>query len=101
MLIMEIHAQRDAFTQGLGVYDDVLAYDGLASLDATISTACVDMSGDGPLIVRLHGHFRANICTNIAVGITHWEAARTKRPAEGAPPSFFFAPAQILKREKE
>ncbi len=89
------------FVKGLGIYDEVVAYDRLALLDPAIATAFVDMSGDGPLIAALHRHFRAKICANIAVGITHWEAERSKRPAEGAAPSFFFAPAQIIKREKD
>lgn len=89
------------FVEGLGVYDQVTPYDGLAGLDPSIPTAFVDMSGDGPLIAALHGHFRANIVANIAVGITHWNAARAKRPAEGAAPSFFFAPGQIVKRETD
>ncbi len=89
------------FIERLGMYDQVLAYDEAAQLDPGIATAFVDMSGDGPLTAALHGHFRQNIRAHIAVGITHWEAARVKRQSEGAAPSFFFAPAQIVKREAD
>lgn len=89
------------FVEGLGIYDEVLAYPEMARLDPGIATAFVDMSGDGPLIGALHRHFRENIRANIAVGITHWAASRAERPPEGAPPRFFFAPAQIIKREAD
>lgn len=89
------------FVENLGIYDQVLAYEDVSQLDPAIATAFVDMSGDGPLTAALHSHFRDNIRAHIAVGITHWEAARVKKPSEGAAPSFFFAPGQIVKREAD
>lgn len=89
------------FVESLGIYDEVRLYDDVAGLDPAIATAFVDMSGDGPLIAALHDHFRSQIRANIAVGITHWSAARAHRPAHGAAPSFFFAPGQIVKREAD
>ncbi len=35
------------------------------------------------------------------VGATHWEAGRSEVELPGATPTFFFAPSQIAKRDKE
>lgn len=90
-----------AFTEGLGIYDRVLTYGDVATLDAATPTVFVDMSGDGHLIATLHHHFGDAMKASIGVGATHWEAPRKRGPLPGAAPQFFFAPTQIAKREAD
>jgi hypothetical protein len=90
-----------AFTERLGLYDQVVAYPDVASLDATIPTGYVDMSGDGVVLRAVHDHFADNLMVSVGVGATHWDAPRVHERLPGAPPAFFFAPAQIAKRDAE
>ncbi|HET6564980.1 MAG TPA: DUF2855 family protein, partial [Xanthomonadales bacterium] len=46
-------ARNFAWVSGLGLYQDVLAYDDVDQLDASIPTVIVDMSGNGALLARL------------------------------------------------
>lgn len=89
------------FVRGLGVYDEVVAYEDIASLDASLATTFVDMAGDGEVITDIHRHFQESVKESCIVGGTHWEAKRRERDLPGAKPRFFFAPSHIAKREKE
>lgn len=90
-----------AFCEGLGVYDRVVTYADADTLDAAVPTVFIDMAGDGGLTTRLHHHFGANMKASIGVGLTHWQAGRPPEGLPGAKPEFFFAPAQIAKRQAE
>lgn len=90
-----------AFVESLDACDAVLTYDRATTLDPTVPTAFVDMSGDGPLAETLHRHFGDALVESCQVGVTHWEAPRRGESLPGAEPSFFFAPSQIVKRESE
>ncbi|MFM9828097.1 MAG: DUF2855 family protein [Sphingomonas sp.] len=90
-----------AFTTGLGLYDKVVLYGDVDSLDASVPTVYVDMSGDSAVLAAVHHHFGDNIKASIGVGATHWEAPRLREALPGAAPAFFFAPSQIQKRDAE
>lgn len=95
-----------AFCEGLGVYDRVVAYADVETLDASVPTVFIDMAGDGGLTTRLHQHFGEQMKASIGVGLTHWQAraGQAGPPPEGLPgakPEFFFAPAQIAKRQAD
>lgn len=89
------------FVVGLEVCDRVLPYDQISSLDPGNPVVFVDMSGSGPVTAAIHQHFGANVRSSCSVGATHWEEKRHRGPVEGAAPAFFFAPAQIAKRETD
>ena len=89
------------FVEGLDVCDRVLAYGDVISLDPSVPTAYVDMSGDSAVLSAIHHHFADALRASIAVGVTHWDAPKSREPMPGAPPAFFFAPAQIAKRDGE
>lgn len=89
------------FTERLGLYDEVVAYGGITSLDPAVPTGYVDMSGDGAVLRAVHEHFVRNLVVSVGVGATHWDAPRPHEPLPGAQPAFFFAPAQIAKRDTE
>lgn len=88
-----------AFTQSLGCYDRVLAYDEVPDLPAD-PTAYVDCAGSTPLRQALHAHLGSALVVDLVVGVTHQDSS----PAgtlEGARPSVFFAPAQMRKRNDD
>lgn len=90
-----------AFVEGLGYYDQVIDYAGVASLDPAMPTVFVDMSGNGDVVATVHHHFGDQLKASIGVGATHWEAPRAGQALPGARPAFFFAPGQIAKRDTE
>lgn len=93
---------NQSFVEGLGLYDDVLSYDEVESLVQQPS-AYVDMSGDRPVLARVHHHLADRLVASCGVGITHWESRDGEDPAAlpGAKPAMFFAPSQIMKRNQE
>lgn len=90
-----------AFVESLGTCDDVLVYDEIAKLDATVPTALVDMAGSAPILRAVHEHVRENLVASCQVGATHWDARRHRGELPGATPTFFFAPMQIAKRDED
>lgn len=90
-----------AFTENLGCYDEVLAYDNFTRLDGEDATMYIDVSGNPGLRAAIHGYFK-NLVHDAAVGIaddkaTFGEAEKLPGPA----PRFFFAPDQIRKRRAD
>lgn len=88
-----------AFVQATGLYDSVVTYDAVGSLDPDTPTVYVDMAGSAALITALHGHFGARIVHACRVGGTHWQDLAGRLDLPGARPTFFFAPDQIAKRQ--
>jgi hypothetical protein len=91
-------ARNLEFTRSLGCYDEVRAYDDVATLPNTPS-AYIDFSGDAPLRRAVHEHFQDALVFSSAIGATHWQDFGGKTgPLPGAKPIFFFAPSQAQKR---
>ncbi len=90
------------FVNGLGLYDQVLAYDSVGELEK-IPTAYVDMAGNRTVLAQVHHHFEDLLVNSCGVGITHWEERDGEAPDSlpGAKPTMFFAPSQIMKRHEE
>ena len=59
------------------------------------------MSGDARLTTVLHRLLGENMVASAMVGATHWEQRGDTGELPGAKPTFFFAPAQIAKRDTE
>lgn len=90
-----------AFTQSLGCYDDVLPYEALATLDATVPTVYVDFAGNAALRRAVHTHFDGTLAYSASIGGTHWDHLAAPGGSAGLPgprPTLFFAPAQVKKR---
>jgi hypothetical protein len=86
---------------GLCIYDQCLTYEEVTSIDASLPTVIVDMSGNTKVLASLHMHLGDQMKFTSNVGLTHW--ANTK-PQEGFisdRSEFFFAPSHIQKRMKE
>lgn len=94
-------ARNQALVDSLGLYDSSLAYDDISSIDASKPTVIVDMSGNRPLLGKLHRHLGDNMKHCINVGLTHWEEFGNEEGAHDiimARCEFFFAPGHIQKR---
>mgnify|MGYP000170553765 CR=1 FL=1 len=88
-----------AFVDGTGFYDDVYAYDDIASMDKTKKTVVVDMSGNMGVIRNLEAHFGDSLTYICRVGISHWqEAAKAPPKRTDTPTAFFFAPDRAKQR---
>ena len=85
------------FTESLGVYDRVIPYEELTSIDRK-PAVYVDMSGDAKVRSSVHGHFGDELKHSSAVGITHREDLGGGSGLEGPKPVFFFAPDRLRKR---
>jgi len=89
------------FCEGTGAYDQVVTYEGIASLDPALKIVLVDMAGNAGTIATVHRHFGANTVYSMRVGGTHWEKVGGVDGLPGAAPTLFFAPAQIQKRRAD
>jgi hypothetical protein len=86
-----------AFTEGLGCYDRVVAYDRLDELDNTKPTAYLDVAGSADLRDRLRARLGDNLVRDVVVGVTHQESGGGGGLAATGT-TFFFAPNQMRKR---
>jgi len=92
------------FVASLGVYDAVLTYDDVASLDV-VPSVFADIAGNRDVRSAVHHRLDGVLAHSMTVGGTHWDhATSAEADAEALPnptPEFFFAPTQIAKRTKE
>jgi hypothetical protein len=84
-----------AFAERIGYYDEVVAYDDIAALDAATATTYLDLSGAPATRAALRQHLGANLVRDIAVGLTN------QVPNTDVADSFFFAPVQMRKRSQD
>lgn len=90
-----------AMVVGLGLYDEVLAYDDVAQL-AAVPSVFVDVAGNADVVHSVHHRLEGNLVHSMIVGNTNWDhQATTTGDLPGPAPEFFFAPTQIAKRTKE
>jgi len=82
------------FVEASGLYDQVVAYDDLASLPVAPSVS-VDFAGNAELLGKIHHHFGDALAHSALVGATHIEARSVfgkNDPLPGPKPQLFFAP---------
>lgn len=90
------------FVSSLNVCHSVLAYDDVDRLAVDLPSVFVDMAGNAALTAAVHEHMRGSLRQSIRVGATHWEAAPGESSSlPGPEPAFFFAPAQIARRDAQ
>ncbi len=90
-----------SFVSALGCCDQLVAYGQEAEIRADLTTAYVDMSGNGPLTETLHHRLGERMVESCMVGATHWDNRDRGPDLPGAQPTFFFAPAHIGKRDQQ
>ncbi|MEM1263320.1 MAG: DUF2855 family protein [Pseudomonadota bacterium] len=84
-------AGNQSFVESLGIYDRVVAYDAIDSLNAE-PTAFVDIAGHAGTRNAVHDRFANNLLASLAVGASHG-AIPASAPSAGPAPQLFFAPA--------
>jgi hypothetical protein len=90
------------YVKSLGVCDLVETYQTISRLDDSRAAAFVDMAGQGDVVAAVHAGYGANLKVSIAVGVTHWGTERfSNRQGAAQPHTFFFAPAQLAKRDQD
>mgnify|MGYP003461197807 CR=1 FL=1 len=89
---------RLPFASGLRLYDEVIAYDTLATLPASEPTLYIDFAGDIGFRRAVHEHWRDRLAYSCAVGVTHHTAMGASGGLPGPKPQFFFAPTQMQQR---
>ena len=89
------------FTDGLDLYHQIITYDDIDTLDATVPTVSVDMAGNASVNSRIHHHFNDALMYSCRIGGTHWDQTGSTKGLPGPRPEFFFAPSQMAKRGKE
>lgn len=89
------------FCQSLGLYDALVTYDAIDSLDAAAAAVVVDMAGNTRVLGQLHHHYRDQLRYSCRVGATHYEEGGSVEGLPGAVPEFFFAPGHIQSRSAE
>ena len=92
------------FVRDTGLYDEVVAYDDLASI-AKKPTVSVDFAGNSKVLAALHAHFGEALAYSCLVGATHVDArgGGFGRSSElpGPKPVLFFAPDHFVAFFKE
>ena len=76
----------------------MIAYDDIASLDAAVPSAFVDMAGNGAVTRAVHSHFGDALKVSIIVGKSHWDAEADAAALAGPERQGFFAPGRSQKR---
>jgi hypothetical protein len=89
------------FVVGLGLYDTVVSYDDIESIDLASSSVLLDMAGNGDVLQRLHVHLGDELKYSCRVGASHWDADAVTAELAGPVPRWFFAPAQFQERVEE
>jgi hypothetical protein len=87
------------FVNSLGLYDSVVSYDDLESINKSTAVA-IDMSGAAGVVARVHEHLGDDLQYSMAVGMSHHDAPPTEVTA-GPPRQMFFAPTEVSRRSKE
>ncbi|WP_291844627.1 DUF2855 family protein [Maricaulis sp.] len=80
------------FVAGLDLYDTVITYDAVDTLDPQHPAVIVDFAGDAGLNRVLHTHLAGRLAGNVRVGGAHWEQSAPPRDLPPPRPQFFFAP---------
>lgn len=89
---------NEAKVNALGLYDEVLTYDGLDALDAARPSVIVDMSGNGKVLSELHRRLGDNMKYTANVGVTHYDSNVMGPDFIAERSAMFFAPGHIQKR---
>lgn len=90
-----------AHCRNLGVYDEVVGYEDLATLDTGGNAVYVDFSGSAALRSEIHHRLGDRLAYSCAVGGTHWSDLGGGHGLPGPRPVLFFAPAQVKRRVAE
>lgn len=95
-------ASNMEFVESLGVYDQILTYEDVASIEQ-IPSVYVDIAGNQDVLFAVHTHLAGVLKHSMVVGNTNWntETSANTDDLPAPAPEFLFAPTQISKRTKQ
>ncbi len=85
------------FLADTGIYDDLVLYDAVETLDPATPTAFVDVAGDAAVTAALHHYFGDALKLTLIVGKAHWDSG----PRRTGACNWIFRPARIEKRNRD
>jgi len=89
------------FLRGLGCYHDTVSYDAIDHIPNDTDAVSIDMSGNGPVLARVHARLGDHLKHSMAIGRSHHDAPPRAEGLSGPRPVFFFAPTQVKKRVQD
>lgn len=92
--------KNKAVVEKLGFYDQVLGYDEITQMDATVPTVLVDFAGNPPVNAALHGHLGENMRHTALVGASHGETPGIVEGMNKDRSVLFFMPSYAAERIK-
>ena len=81
-----------AFVERTGLYDAVVAYDALETLDGAGTTVVIDFAGNMALLQALYAALPGRLAQCLRVGVTHHDDRGEGEILPGPKPVWFFAP---------
>jgi hypothetical protein len=84
-----------------GLYDEVVAYDGVRDLSPEGPAGYVDFAGRSSVSRDVHETFGDALAVSLVVGVTHWDAIGGPPQTVGPAQVFFFAPDRIRQRAQD
>lgn len=91
-------ARSARFVEGLGIYDRVITYGDIDSLERRPATY-VDIAGDAAVRLSIHRRFSEDLLHSMLVGVTHRDELTVgEEELPGPAPAIFFAPDRVAKR---
>lgn len=92
-----------SFVESLGCYQQVVSYEEVTTLDASIASILVDMAGGQKTIATIHHHFSDKLRYSCRIGATQHNDINVNdtllfETLLESKPTFFFAPTQLKKR---
>lgn len=94
-------ARNKAVVEQIGVYDHVLTYEDISSIDTSIGYVLMDFAGDGAVSSQLHQHLGENMMHHTSVGASHPTAPRKQPGMIAERTKLFFMPSYAAERIKE
>lgn len=84
---------NEAFVESLGIYDEVVTYDAIESIDVTSPAVLVDFTGSAKWLGVVYQHFAPSLSHGVLIGFTHPNPDDKAPPGLPDPqPEFFFTP---------
>jgi hypothetical protein len=80
------------FVEETGLYDRVLAYEGLDELDVRGNSVLIDFAGSADLLHDIHHKSADRLVHSLRVGVTHHDEQGDAGALAGPRPVWFFAP---------
>jgi len=94
-------SSRVDYVKSLNIYDNVISYDEVETLNSKSASLLVDMAGNQHTLKAVHQHFGDQLKYSCLVGVTHFQELAIDLALPGPKPIMFFAPHQMQKRTQE